>query len=403
MPTPFIIAFKRGLIPGKMIYFKFKRGLLFIIFLCSFLFISCNKKNIKNIIAGEEEFLINDFQIDNIFDIGHIEKIIKPEVTDDSLFAFANRVRIDKNGYIFLLDEYSQQALFRFDQKGKFLNRYGRRGQGPGEYQTIRGFDFDSKGNVYLLTIYKIIKYKESGEFLREKKIDILSGGIKIIRDELFIGVIRDRSKGLHNKSSVYVYNTELKKIDEIGVYEKYLMKYIYFPSMSLSGSDRELYFIDAYNLCYNRYDMENKVFSKYCFSNNNDRIESIWNKSGLSEEDRIKIKLRLHRFDEILYYKNNLFVTEICRESNIYKFWLVDLDNYMIHKYSYFKLINSPIDPQNYLNFNYIAGSYQNGLILVIDDSDRFNKYKNKIKEFQNLEFTMKDNPLIIFFNLID
>jgi len=389
---------------GKMIYFKFNRRLFITIFLCSFLFSSCSNKNKQNIIVGEKEFLIKDFQIDNIFDIGHIEKIIKLEVSDDSLFAFANRVRIDKNGCIFLLDEYSQQSLFRFDQKGKFLNRYGRRGQGPGEYQTIRGFDFDSMGNVYLLTVYKIIKYKKTGEFLKERKIDILSGGIKIIRDELFLGVIRDRSKGLHNKSSVYVYNTGLKKIDEIGVYEKYLMKYVYFPSsMLLSGSDRELYLIDAYDLCYNRYDIENKILNKYCFSSKNNRIESIWNKSGLAEEDRIKIKLRLHRFDEILYYKNNLFVTEICRGSNIYKFWLVNLDNYIIHKYSYFKLINSPIDPQDYLNFNYIAGSYQNGLILVVDDSDRFNKYKNQIREFQNLEFTMKDNPLIIFFNLID
>ncbi|MCD6517633.1 MAG: 6-bladed beta-propeller, partial [Candidatus Aminicenantes bacterium] len=193
---------------GKMIYFKFNRRLFLTIFFCSFLLISCSNKNKQNIIVGEKEFLIKDFQIDNIFDIGHIEKIIKLEVSDDSLFAFANRVRIDKNGCIFLLDEHPQQSLFRFDQKGKFLNRYGRRGQGPGEYQTIRGFDFDSMGNVYLLTVYKIIKYKKTGEFLKERKIDILSGGIKIIRDELFLGVIRDRSKGLHNKSSVYVYNT---------------------------------------------------------------------------------------------------------------------------------------------------------------------------------------------------
>jgi hypothetical protein len=382
-------------------YFKFSGKLLFTIFLCSFLFISCSNKNKQNIVIGEKYFLIKDFQIDNIYDIGQIEKIIKPEISDDSLFGYANRVRIDKNGYIFLLDEYSQQALFRFDQKGKFLNRYGRRGQGPGEYQTIRGFDFDSMGNVYLLTVYKIIKYKKTGEFLEERKINIFSGGIKIIQDELFLDVMRNRSIGLRNKSSVYVYNTGLKKINEFGVYEKYLMKYIYSPSILLSGSDRELYFIDTYNLCYNRYDIENKIFSKYCFSSKNDRIESIWNKSGLSEEDRMKIKLRLHRFDEILYYKNNLFVTEICRESNIYKFWLVDLDNFVIRKYSYFKLINSPIDPQNYLNFNYIAGSYQNGLILVIDDSDRFTKYKNHIKGFQNFKFTMKDNPLIIFFKL--
>jgi len=36
-----------------------------------------------------------------------------------------------------------------------------------------------------------------------------------------------------------------------------------------------------------------------------------------------------------------------------------------------------------------------------VIDDEERFNKFKDQIKELQNLKFTVDDNPLIVFFNL--
>jgi len=386
----------------KMICFKLRGKLFFTVLLCCFLFISCSDKNKQDVIfVGEKDFSIKEIQIDNILDIGQIEKIMKPETSDDSLFATADRIRIDNEGDIFLLDKSSQHALFRFNQEGKFLNRYGRRGQGPGEYQTIEGFDFDSMGNIYLLSVYKIIKYKKTGEFLEEEKIDVLSGGIKIIGDELFVYVKRDRSKGLQNKSAIYVYNTRLKIIDKIGVYDRHLMKYIYSPVMLLSGGNKELYFIDVYDLCYTKYDIENKILIKSRFSTKNSRLENIWNKSGLTENDRTKIKLKLHRFDEILYYNNSLFITEICRESSIYKFWLIDLGNNTIHKYSYFKLINSPIEPQDYLNFDYIAGSYRNGLILVIDNNERFNKYKNRIKEFQNIEFNIKDSPLIVFFNL--
>lgn len=386
----------------KMIFFKL-RGILFLtVLLCCFIFISCSNKNSQDIIfVGEKDFSIKEIQIDHILDIGQIEKIIELETSEDSLFAIADCIRIDNEGHIFLLDKSSQQTLFRFDQKGKFLNKYGIRGQGPGEHQTIEGFDFDSRGHVYLLTVFKLIKYKQTGEFLEEEKINLLSGGIKIIRDELFVYVLRDRSKGLQNKSAVYVYNTGLKKIDEIGVYDRHLMKYLYTPSVLLSGSDKELYFIDVYDLCYTKYNTENKILIKSLFSTKTSSFENIWNKSGLTENDRTKIKSKLHSFGEILYYKNSLFVTEICRESSIYKFWLIDLGNNKINKYSYFKLINSSIEPQDYLNFDYIAGSYPNGLILAIDDNDRFNKYKNRIKEFQNIEFNIKDSPLIVFFNL--
>lgn len=386
-----------------MDFFKLSIKFIFAGLICFSSFISCTHENRHGVIIGEEYFSSREKQIDNIFEIGHIEKIIKFEKSDDALFANADRIRIDNEGHIYLLDRFSQQEIFHFDQKGKFLNKYGKHGQGPGEYQSLEDFDLDSIGNLYLISGDKLIKFNKTGELLEEEKISIQSGGMKIIEDKLYVYVKRDRLKRPQSKSSVYVYNTRLKKIDEIGDYEQNLMKYIYSPRILLDGSNNKLYFIDVYNLSFSKYDTENHMLTKFLFSNKNNSLENIWNKSRLDENDRTEIKSKLHRFDDILYFNNNLFVTETCREADTYNFWLIDLENNNIDKYLYFKLINSSSEPQDYLNFDYIAGSYSNGLILVIDDNERFSKYKNKIKEFQNIEFSINDSPLIVFFRLKD
>lgn len=376
---------------------------LFVIFLlCCSLFLCCNQKDQQDIvIIGEKYFSIKKKHISNIFEIGHIENIIKPEKTDESLFASADRIRIDNEGNIFVLDRFSLQVLLRFDKEGTFLNKYGSHGQGPGEYQGIVDFDFDSTGNIYLLTVYKIIKYKKTGAFLEENKLNLLSGGIKIVGDALFVYVNRDRSTGFKNNSAIFVFNKGLKKIDEIGVYDQNLMKYLFLPRILLCGYNKDLYFLDFYDLSYWKYNTKDNTLTKFLFSNKNTRLENIWNKSNLTESDRTEIKLKLHRFNDILYFNNNLFLTETCRESDTHNFWLIDLENHSIDKYSYFKLINSATESQDFITFDYIAGAYSNGLILVFDDNERFNKYRDQKKEFQNIEFNLMDNPLIILLGI--
>lgn len=385
-----------------MVCFKLAEKLFVIFLLCCSLFLCCNQKNQQDIvIIGEKYFSIKNKHIRNIFEIGHIENIVKPEKTDESLFASADHVRIDNEGNIFVLDRFSLQVLLRFDKEGKFLNKYGSHGQGPGEYQGIVDFDFDSTGNIYLLTVYKIIKYKKTGEFLEENKLNIFSGGIKIVGDALFVYVNRDRSTGFKNNSAIFVYNKGLKKIDEIGVYDQNLMKYLFLPRILLCGYNKDLYFLDFYDLSYWKYNTKDNTLTKFLFSNKNTRLENIWNKSNLTESDRTEIKLKLHRFNDILYFNNNLFLTETCRESDTHNFWLIDLENHSIDKYSYFKLINSATESQDFITFDYIAGAYSNGLILVFDDNERFNKYRDQKKEFQNIEFNLMDNPLIILLGI--
>ncbi|MCG8306141.1 MAG: 6-bladed beta-propeller [Cytophagales bacterium] len=89
--------------------------------------------------------------------------------------------------YIFVFDYVN---LYRFSISGKFLNRIGRQGKGPGEYIRL-GADFaidNSKKEVFLLDFRgrKILVHKYDGTFLRALKLQF-SGQFMALLNEKFI------------------------------------------------------------------------------------------------------------------------------------------------------------------------------------------------------------------------
>jgi hypothetical protein len=363
---------------------------------------SCRKNDYNPKILNDEDFSINEFQIESLTDIGKVDKVIIPEATDDSLFAYANQVKVNQSGDIYILDKYSQSALYHFDYDGKFINKYGTLGQGPGEYQSLAAFDFDQNKQIYLLSANKLLKYNSKGEILNEKELRFFAGDMEVIRNEIFLYVLRDRSKGFRNNALIYVFNEKLENTDEFGVYDKNLMKYLYTPTKFLAAGNKSLFYLECYDLCFYNYSLDKKNVTKIQFDNKNKSLENIWDNSRLNESDRTKIKRQINRFDVILSIGEKYIVLqESWREKGHFKIWIVDLEKKSIRKFSYFKLINSSLEPQNYLTFDYIAGSYSDGLILVIDDSQRFAKYKDQIEALRNIQLELDDNPLIVFLKI--
>lgn len=71
--------------------------------------------------------------------------------------------------YIFIADIYTG-SFYRFDKRGKFLNRIGRSGQGPGEYSQALCFSVDDiNKQVYLIDSFvkKILVYSYEGKYLQ--------------------------------------------------------------------------------------------------------------------------------------------------------------------------------------------------------------------------------------------
>jgi len=72
------------------------------------------------------------------------------DVEDENLaFHFPYDVAIDSSDNIYILD-MGNSRIQKFNPEGKYLATIGRRGQGPGEFQSPFSLDIDSKGYLYV-------------------------------------------------------------------------------------------------------------------------------------------------------------------------------------------------------------------------------------------------------------
>ena len=99
-------------------------------------------------------------------------EIVSLEMTDQSMLGEIRRIQVtDHNIWI---DHGREFYIYRFSRTGKFLNRIGSIGQGPGEYTTYSTFLVDEdKKEVYIIANTNgVLAYDFEGNFKR-KIVDI--------------------------------------------------------------------------------------------------------------------------------------------------------------------------------------------------------------------------------------
>ena len=101
-------------------------------------------------------------------DIAEKVAFVPLETTDTSLVArqMLSQIRL-ANGCIYVP---CSEGLLTFDEKtGKFLRRISRKGQGPGEYTSIRGIEIlEGSEYVYLFSGEKVLTFQSDGKFLTQ-------------------------------------------------------------------------------------------------------------------------------------------------------------------------------------------------------------------------------------------
>lgn len=69
---------------------------------------------------------------------------------DESHFNQPADVAFAPNGDIFVADGYGNSRVVKFDQNGKFIKAWGKKGTGPGEFNLVHAVALDSKGLLYV-------------------------------------------------------------------------------------------------------------------------------------------------------------------------------------------------------------------------------------------------------------
>lgn len=106
---------------------------------------------------------------------------------ENTMFSYADKIKTYNNKY-YILDQSSLRTVVSFKHDGTPDTKYGRVGQGPGEYVFPWDFDIDETG-VYVLDTNskKIIHYTEHGGFLDERKLPFFADAFKRLKNGNFI------------------------------------------------------------------------------------------------------------------------------------------------------------------------------------------------------------------------
>ncbi len=160
-----------------------KMGLVGILLFC-LLFSSCVKqekegypieiKKVDNVIyinnPGFPKTTVKEFTLKEELSIGN-------ETDDDYIFSKISALWVDSLGNIYLIEGKNREVRV-FDKNGKFLRKFGRKGQGPGELLSPKDLVVDEKNKTIHILDYgnrKIVRYRFNGTF--DSEIKLKKGG----------------------------------------------------------------------------------------------------------------------------------------------------------------------------------------------------------------------------------
>jgi len=79
-------------------------------------------------------------------------------------------VALNRKGEIFVTDGYINSRVVKFSPSGEYLFSWGKRGKGPGEFNTPHAITIDPQGMLYVSdrTNFRIQRFDDEGNFLGE-------------------------------------------------------------------------------------------------------------------------------------------------------------------------------------------------------------------------------------------
>jgi len=121
----------------------------------------------------------------------YIKNIGDLESDDENvLFYMPTDIALDEEGNAYVLDS-GNHRIQKFDPQGNYLASFGRRGQGPGEFQYPQSLDIDTQGLMYVSDSgnQKIQILKPDGALEKEiKKTDEAPGIVRVRTDRMIMG-----------------------------------------------------------------------------------------------------------------------------------------------------------------------------------------------------------------------
>ncbi len=180
----------------------------FVLFACLWL-VCCGQANKKDVVLFEEpvendSIPVIDFsdldltQVPKFSDIFDSVSFVKLETRDDALIGMIDDIIAVDDKFV-ILDISMAKGVFVFDNEGRFLNRIGRSGRGPQEYDHPSNITYDKYNDEIIINNNNrqtLMCFKLDGTFVREIQLDFYFGTLAVV-DANTIAIYRNnRGRG---------------------------------------------------------------------------------------------------------------------------------------------------------------------------------------------------------------
>lgn len=145
--------------------------------------------------------------------------IIGNEEDENYMFYKTWDVKVDKQGNIYILDR-GNFRIQKYNNKGRYIQTIGRKGQGPGEFESPRNIFIDPENNIYVNQARKISIFDEKGNFIKSVPLEIPIQDFCIDSKENIFAIAFQTSKNLGVKNVIVKLDSNGK---EVKVFEESL------------------------------------------------------------------------------------------------------------------------------------------------------------------------------------
>lgn len=184
---------------------------------------------------------------DKFLALEEISEIGISEGDENYIFGSINDVEVDKWGNIYILDQ-KMSRITKFDEKGKFILKFGKKGQGPGEFEFPEAMVLDSERMICVLSSGKVCEFDENGRFIHQFPIRHYGIDIEIDAEGnlILLGPSENKIFHVYGKKGNHLYSFgEGFEIPE--EFSKFKESRLFKLPLRLWAIENEIYILNPY------------------------------------------------------------------------------------------------------------------------------------------------------------
>jgi hypothetical protein len=192
--------------------------------------------------------------------------IVHLETNENSIIGNINSITIMRDT-IYILDSWKTKSLFQFDMNGKFIRKFGRNGNGPGEFvEPTNATINDSLVLIYDQWQQKVIKFDHNGKILSDRVLPFMCNNVMMLEN----GDILCYGNNSDNVNIPFILNYDFwqcdshyTKISKVGFFRKY-GKYVSFIGHYFYNYNNNQFFFDYKTNSFYQIHFNGEFESKY-------------------------------------------------------------------------------------------------------------------------------------------